>query len=232
MNHLSLKLGFWSALLGALMFVVFTVCFVAIALTQPILVWTNMADYVAAVQETNQLFKVVAQLTMLLFGPLFVVLLGSIHDVAAAEKRALTRVALGFGLVFAALSGTHYFMQLSTVRHNLAAGTLQGLEQLVQANPNAAILAVNMLGFTLYLGLASLFAAPVFGGSRLQRVIRGSLIANGLFCLLGGAGFVLGVDWLVFVTINLGMGGAMLVATVALSIFFRREPAMIVQPGG
>lgn len=232
MNHLSRKLGFCSALLGALMFVVFTICFVAIALTQPLFVWTNMADYVGAVQETNQPFKNVAQLAMLLFGPLFVILLGSIHDVAPVEKKALTRVALGFGLVFAALSGTHYFVQLSTVRHNLAAGTLQGLEHLVQANPNAAILAVNMVGFTLYLGLASLFAAPVFGGSRLQRVIGGSLAANGVFCLLGGVGFVLGVDWLVFITINLGMGGALLVATVALSVFFRRGPAGIVQAAG
>lgn len=229
MSSLSLKLGLWSALLCALAFVVFTICFVAIAVTQPLFVWTNLADYVAAVQENNQLFKHVAQLAMLLFGPLFVLLLNSIHDLAredvahvAEGSATLTRAALVFGAIFATLSGIHYFIQLSTVRLNIASGELQGLEQWAQANPGAPLLAVNMLGFTLFLGLASLCVAPAFGVGRLQKVIRASFVANGLFCLLGGVGFVLQITWLVFVTINLGMGGALLVATVGLALFFRR----------
>lgn len=232
-SPLSISLGFWSALLSAATFVVFTIAFVAILATSPIFVWTNLSDYVTSVQENNQFFKHLAQLAMLLFGPLFVLLLNSIHDIALAQHKVLTRAALAFGIVFAALSGVHYFVQLSTVRHNIAAGTLDGLQHLIQANPNAAILAVNMLGFTLFLGLASLFVAPVFAGDRLRAVIRYSFLANGIFCLLGGVGFVLQITWLVFVCINLGMGSAVLVATIALAVYFRRlqsAPAPIIQP--
>ncbi|HZD10906.1 MAG TPA: hypothetical protein VE553_06150 [Candidatus Binatia bacterium] len=222
MNALSRKLGFWSALLCTLTFVLFTICFVAILATSPLFVWTNLAAYVAYVQENNQFFKHLAQLAMLLFGPLFVLLLSSIHDYAHAERKVLARTAISFGAIFAALSGIHYFVQLSIVRHNVAGGELQGLEQFVQANPAAAVLAINMLGFTLFLGLASLFVAPVFGGNRLENAIRYSFLANGVFCLLGGVGYALQISWLVFLCTNLGMGGALLAATIALCVLFGR----------
>lgn len=222
MNKLSLKIGYWSALLCALIFVVFSICFAAIAATQPLFVWTNLEDYLLSVRENNQLFKHVAQVAMLLFAPLFVLLLCAIHDLARQEQKVLTRAALAFAAIFAALTGAHYFVQLSTVRHKIAAGELDGLQHLVQANPTAVMLAVNMLGFTLYLGLASLLVAPVFGGSRLQNAIRFSFLANGVLCLLGGVGFVLQITWLVFLTINLGMGGAVLAATIGLAFLFRR----------
>jgi hypothetical protein len=93
----------------------------------------------------------------------------------------------------------------------------------VQANPYAAASAVNMLGWTVFLGLASLFLAPVFAGDRLARAIRWSLIANGLFCLLGGLGYVLDIVWLVFVTLNLGMGAAVMAASVLLAVWFGRQ---------
>ena len=90
-----------------------------------------------------------------------------------------------------------------------------------------------MLGFTLFLGLASLFVAPLFGGSRLQKFIRYSFLANGMFCLLGGVGFALGIDWLVFITSNLGMGGAVLAASLALSVyFFHLQVEEAIQPIG
>ena len=79
-----------------------------------------------------------------------------------------------------------------------------------------------MLGWSLGLGLSSLFVAPVFTGGGLLRVIRVAFTLNGIFCLLGGIGYVLGNIVLVFLAINVGMGGAVLVATVALSLLFKR----------
>ena len=63
----------------------------------------------------------------------------------------------------------------------------------------------------------------MFNGNKLERVIRIALICNGIICLLGGVGYVFDIVTLVFMTLNLGMGGAMLTATVGLFLFFRRR---------
>lgn len=222
-TRLSARLGFWAAALSVAAFVVYTICFLAILVTAPLFTWTNMADYVVYAEANSQFFKHLAQFAMLMFGPLFVLLLNSIHDYAPADKKTLTRISLCFGVIFAALIGMHYFVQISAVRLSLIQGNADGLEQFVQGNPYSALAAINVLGMTLFLGLASLFIAPVFAGRRLEWVIRYAFLLNGIFCLLGGAGYVFDITPLVFVTLTLGMGAAVTVATVALSIFFRRE---------
>jgi len=223
MSELSLKFGFWSAFLSAVTFFVFTICFVAILIAGPLFVWTDLAGYVTYVNQTDQFFQHSARLAMLLFGPLFVVLLNCIHEITPDDRKVLSRISLCFGLVFATLTGINYFVQLSVVRQNIAANHLEGLLQVVQANPASAVSAVNMLGWSLFLGLSSLFVAPVFSGSRLALVIKIAFLANGIFCVLGGIGYVF--EWLVllFLSINIGMGGAVMTAAIALTIFFLRN---------
>lgn len=235
------QLGFWSSVSIAALFVIFAICFVAIAATQPLFRWTNLADYAAYAATRDQFIQNLARLTMLLFGPAYVILLACLHDRAPEERRLWTRLALSFGIIFAALTGVHYFVQLSAVRLALAHGDLQGLDQIVQANPSSAFSAINMLGWTLFLGLSSLFLAQVFTPSpfrgregegvgappapdkadassgRLRSAIKIAFLLNSIFCLLGGIGYLLDITVLVFITINFGMGGAVLVASILLS---------------
>lgn len=227
-RRLPVRLGFWSAFAAAATFVVFTLCFVAIPFTTPgrLFVWTNLADYQTYVATHDQFLPNLARLMMLLFGPLWVILLSSIYELAPAERRLPARISLCFGTLFAGLTGIHYFAQLSAVRLSLARGETAGLEQFVQANPLSGIAAINLLGWTLFLGLASLFAAGALPlasrrAGRLERVIRAALVLNGIFCLLGGIGYVLDSAALVYVTLNFGMGGAVLIAVVALCRLFR-----------
>lgn len=94
-----------------------------------------------------------------------------------------------FGVSFVVLlNGIHYFAQLSAVRLNLLAGRSAGLEHFVRGNPYSILSAINMLGWTVFLGLASLFVAPVFSGARLEGMIRSVSLLNGLFCLGGAVG--------------------------------------------
>ena len=223
MGDWSRRIGFWSAFGIVATFAVFTVCFVAIPLSSPLFIWTNLADYSAYVRNNPQFFQNLARFAMLLFGPLFVALLSSIYDYASDETRPLARIGLCFGVIFAALTGINYFVQLSAVRLSILKGDTQGLEQLVQANPVSMASAINMLGWTLFLGLGSLFVAPVFTGDRLRAVIRYSFLLNGIFCLLGGIGYALAIVPLVFWTVNFGMGGAVLVAAISLGLLFGRK---------
>jgi hypothetical protein len=225
MNRQALQLGFWSALLAATTFVVFTVAFVAIVLSGPLFVWSTMDAYIAHVTAAPQFWKHLAQLMMLLFGGLFVVLLHSIEAVAAAAQKFLARISISFGVAFAVTIGIHYFAQISMVRQNEVQGQFDGLAWFVQANPYSYSIAIAMLGVTFFFALSSLFIAPALVGPGPVRVARYAFFANGVFCLLGGVGYVMDIPALTFVTVNLGMGGAVLAATMALAVWFRRASA-------
>ncbi len=124
--------------------------------------------------------------------------------------------------IFAACIGIHYFVQISSVRLSIAKGQIAGLEQFIQSNPTSGIAGINLVGWTLFFALSCLFIAPIFVGSRLNKVIKYAFISNGIICILGGIGFVFDNIALIFLTLNLGMGAATLTATIALLIFFRR----------
>ncbi len=228
----SARLGFWAAVGCVITFLVFTGAFVGLLSVRPLYLWTDLAGYVAFVARYPTPLPDLARLAMLGFGPLFVVLLNSIYDSAAPARKGLARLSLCFGLGFAVLTGVHYFIQLTAVRVSVAQGVVAGLDQVIQANPYSAVSAMNMLGWTLFLGLASLCAAPVFVGGALAKTIRIALVANGLICLAGGVGYLTENTVLVFVTMNPGMGGAILVATVALAVYFRRLAAASEVPAG
>jgi hypothetical protein len=221
-NRLATRLGFWSASLMVVTFVMFTVAFIAIPLTGPLYIWDDLHGYLAYVRSGHTFWQDLARWAMIVFGPLVVILFAALHELAVGELRLLARIGLAFGVIFAALTGINYFVQLSAVRLAVVQDATAGLEQIVQANPISAVAAVNVLGWSIFFGLASLFMAPLFAGSRLQTFIRVCLILNGVMCLLGGLGYVLDNKALVFVTLNFGMGGAVLGFSSGLAVLFRR----------
>lgn len=225
---MALRLGFWSSCLMIVTFTVFTVAFIAIPLSGPLYVWDNMEGYLAYVRSGHTFWQELARWMMLLFGPLVVILFACLEELAQSKRRLPARIALAFAVIFAALTGVNYFIQLTAVRLAIGRNATQGLEQIVQANPISAAAAINVLGWSLFFGLASLFAAPLFVGRGLPTFIRACFLVNGVMCLLGGLGYVLDNAALVFVTLNFGMGGAVLGFAVGLAIHFRRLLAVSV----
>ncbi len=222
MSKLAATIAYWTSVFSATLFIIFIGSFAGVALTNPLFVWTNLSDYVSYTNAHSQVFKYIAQTSMLLFGPAFVIIVSCVHEKASLNLKVLTRIALGFAIVFAALIGIHYFVQVSTVRLNLSKGHFEGLEHFLQGKPDSAISAINMLGWTLFFGLSSLFVAPVFSGEKIQTSIRSLFILNGVCCLLGGIGYTIENATLVFLTINLGMGGCVTILGFLLAIYFRR----------
>jgi len=222
MKKISIKLGYWTSLICITTFVIWTICFVAIFKVNPIFKWTNLADFITYSNNYNQSFKYLAQFTMLLFAPAFLIMLHSINDYAPEDKKILSRISICFATIFATCIGIHYFVQISSVRLSIAKGQIGGLEQFIQVNPTSGIAGINLVGWTLFFSLSCFFIAPIFTGSRLNKVIKYTLIANGIICVLGGIGYVFDNIILIFLTLNLGMGAATLTATIALFIFFRR----------
>ena len=79
-----------------------------------------------------------------------------------------------------------------------------------------------MLRWTLFLGLSTLFVAPIFAGKRLENIIRVAFLANGILHLLRGVDYILNMTLLVFLSINLGMGAAIMVAAISLVMLFQK----------
>ena len=221
MNTLSYKIGYWSAVSLILAFGVWIICFTGIALTSPLFYWTNLQDYLVYEHTHSQFFQNTAKFFMLLFGPLYVLFINSFYEYATDNKKVLVRISLLFATAFAILSSLHYFVQLSAVRLNIMHGQTNGLEHFIQANPNSIMTSIDMLGWTLFLGLSSFFISPVFKGDRLNTVIRYAFIFNGISCVLAGIGFVFQIDILTFIFINMGVGGAIFTITIASGKLFK-----------
>jgi hypothetical protein len=204
-----------------LVFIIWLFSYIVISLSSPIFYWIDFQDYLIYVQDNNQFFQYLAKFFMLLFGPLFFVLLNSFYDIVPEGKKVLVRLGAFFGLGFAILSSLHYFIQLSSVRMNILKGTTVGLEHFVQANPYSVSTAADMLGWTLFLGIASAFMAPAFIGNKVQLTIRYAFIINAVSCLMGGIGYLFRIDIMTFFFINVGIGGSILTIAIASSMLFK-----------
>jgi hypothetical protein len=223
MNTISIKIGFWSALTLLSAFIIWIVCFVGIFATSPLFIWTNLEAYIVYFRSNDQFFQNLAKSAMLLFGPAYVLLVNSFHDRANVERKTLSRLGLLFGLVFATLSCIHYFVQLSSVRINLERGITSGMEHFVQANPLSVMTSIDMLGWTLFLGLSSFFTAlSMSENTRLGKWIRVAFYMNAISCFISLTGYLMQIDLLTFIGVNLGVGGAIITASVTSLRYFSR----------
>ena len=226
MNRLSIQIGFYSAILTVFVLLVYTVSFVFLLGSNPP-VWTDMTNYILSTREPWHFFYTLCQLTSFLAAPLFLVLVVCLYDYVSEDKKVLVRISICFAGVFTVLSSAHYFIQLSIVRQVTTETNLNLIEPFVQLNPSSVSFAVAMLGWTLLLGLSSLFIAPIFDGGRLENVLKYSFIAGGLFCVLGTFGYVFEIVELLILFFCM-MGSMLLLVSISLSVlFFRMHKAIL-----
>jgi hypothetical protein len=158
----------------------------------------------------------------ILLAPTFVVLMTCIHTYASEARKTYSRIGLSFAVVYAVVILVDYFLQLTVVAPSLQAGETDGLSLFTQYDPHGLFIALEALGYGM-LTVALLFAAPVFIGGRVERVIRGLF---GLSFVLAAVAFVglavLGRDLVAFEVTVLLITWIVLIASGALlSVVFR-----------
>jgi hypothetical protein len=166
----SSRLGAWAAatmcLIGAAYLVTLS-CGVAIqGLNEPI------ADPVLAVMEVLTLMS----------APPMVVMMAAIHQRASVGHKIWSEVALAFTILFAGTTSTVHFVELTAIRQSGPGGI---------AWPSSAY-AAELLAWDWFLGLALLFAAPVFANGGRERAVRIGLLVSGLLCIAGTVGPAIG----------------------------------------
>ena len=217
-----LKLGYLSAILCAATFIGYIICFIGILSTSEMYMWTDFENYLEYVNENPQLFKHIAQLLMMLFVVSYLILTVTLNELVDANNKIFSKLSVSFAIIFAALVSIHYFIQISSVRIQLLNKETEGLLQFIQGNPISASSSINMLGWTLFFGLSSLFIFPVFKSGRKEKIIRAAFLTNGISCLAGGIGFIFQIDIITLICMNLIMGAAVMAFSIGLIGYFKR----------
>jgi len=161
------RLGFWSGIAAAISSVVFTVgagLGIFGVLGHP---WDSAAALVPSI----------------ILAPSLVALFVSVHHSVAPERRVWSHAAVAFACIYAPLCTVAYVVELSVVQPHVRQGQAEQVALLTLAQygtqPNTVFSAFDGLGYT-FLSLACLFAAPIFGGSGLERWIRWMLDGTGV----------------------------------------------------
>jgi hypothetical protein len=121
--------------------------------------------------------NVLTLLPSLLLAPALLVLLVCVHDAAPEHQRLWSRLGVTFGGLYAALVSTVYVVELTVVEPLIVRGEADRAG-LVTIDPGGVLNAIDGLGY-IFLCIALVSLAPLFAGTRLQRWIRGFLLANG-----------------------------------------------------
>lgn len=215
MNKIIIKTGLWSAIICMTSFIIWIISFTGIAIQAPLFYWTNIEAYINYVNNNGQFFQYLAKSFMIIFSLAYMVLAIVINEFTIAERKVLSKIGVVFSIMFALISSIHYFVQLSSVRFSIDKQEYAGLEYFLQANPTSFLSSVNMLGWTLFLGLSSLFMYIGLSHNSATKGIRIGLLINFISCILGGVGYLFQIDLLTFVFINLGIGLAFFIITIS-----------------
>jgi hypothetical protein len=182
MDELGFKLGFWSAIIVALLVLLIDVGMILSTILFPITTVTSIEAYAASF--TN--WQMLPLIPSFILAPMFVILMLCIQLFASAEKKILGKLGFSFAIICAAILSIHYYIQLTVVRQGLLNNQTTGLWLFATPNPNSFFWSFAALGYG-FMGIALLFAAPVFK-EKSQNKIKLLLYANGVI----GIGFLVG----------------------------------------
>jgi hypothetical protein len=194
------RLGLWSAIglagIGVAYVLALGAGFAQHGLHEP------MRDPILAIMEVLTLLSALAIVT----------LLASIHDRAAPGRKVYGVAALAFGTLGAGLTSTVHFLELTADRQRDGSGFVWP----------SRIYAAELLAWDVFLGLALVFAAPVFDGGGPERAVRRALAICGGLCLAGTVGPIVGSMRLQLIGVA-GYAGVLPVAAILLARLFARS---------
>jgi hypothetical protein len=157
----------------------------------------------------------------LIFCPLIVLLMASLHTVTIPEKKVFSQSSLAFTMLFAISVTINRFTQLGVVRQSMAAGIIEGLNWFLPYGDHSVMLGLEMMGWGWFLGLALLMAAPIFSIGKLQVWIKWLMVFYGVL------GIISAVAYLVASPISaigfIAWGLILFIITSLMTVYFRQS---------
>jgi hypothetical protein len=208
--------GYWAALLST----AFSLTYVLFQLAE----WFGWLGSGGGAENPSTPLGLVALLTpSLLLGSAFLVLVVSVHQIASPDMRVWSHAAVTFATAYTVMISINYYVQLTWVTPRLARGDIAGIEQFLFTPFDSFLYCVDILGYS-FMSMATLFAAKVFTGNGLERIVRIFLVANGL--LIPFIALQMYVHWFIWVAALWAV--TFPGSTWSLAILFRRTtPATV-----
>jgi hypothetical protein len=165
----------------------------------------------------------ILEVLIILMMPVMVALMAAVHAWAPSHAKALSLTAVVFMGLLAAVTCSLHFVIL-TLSRQAAFAQQSWLPLFLSFKWPSVAYALDILGWDFFFAFSMLFAAPVFGGSRLAASIRVLMIASGLLALAGLSGVVAGDMQLRNIGIVGYLGVFLVVAGLLAVLFYRAKP--------
>lgn len=162
MNQAIRKTGFWSGL--------FTSLFAIIYIVPQLIQGIDMPE------TKDSLFWILTP--SMLLAPSFLIMMVAIHYYAPKEMKIFSHIGVLFALAYFVFVSIVYFTVLTvTLPHTLMGD--EAAVSILRYIPKSFLSGIDALGYTS-MSLATLFAFPAFGNSKLEKWIKFAFIANGV----------------------------------------------------
>ena len=218
-RHISAT-GFWAALLTGILNLAY---FVAFLLYQPILhtPWKGINEYAANFKSGPFIAWVVP---CFLLAPTFLVMITCLYYRNKGERQIFGLLAVVFAVGYAAVLAPAYYTQLTTVRHNLLAQNVQGLDLFLYAFPYPYSIpgAQEGIGYG-FMCVSFIFASRVFGKGKFDRLLFWVFLGNGVFGSVVFTDLIYPLPWPVVISDLVIEGVLLAVAPFMLAAYFRQK---------
>lgn len=207
------RLGFWSALSVAVLDVAYVLTGV---------VWLLSGGFgSSAPLEPKEPYLTILEFLLFVSVPALVVVAAAVHAYAEPAKKTCALAALAFMTAFATVTCGVHVARLIVLRQ-LPAGEALEFSMLRLYPWPSMVLALDLLAWDLFLGLALLLASSAFTGrGQLPAAVRGGTILAGALCLLGFIGPLTGEMRVQFLAIA-GYAFVLPATCALMALLFRR----------
>lgn len=204
------KIGVWSAFGTFFMYLLYI----------PVLVW-GFAMAGNTKDPLGDPYLAILEVLIILMAPLLVMMMVAVHAYASGPAKTFSLAAL-IHVILAAGTTTAVHFVLLTVDRQIDENDIPGRSFLFSWEWPSVAYALDILAWDWFLGLAMLFAVPVFSGNdRLGASIRATLILGGVLSIAGVVGPAFGNINLRWIG-QVGYEAVFPVACLLIAILFRR----------
>lgn len=195
------------------------------ALAFAVLMWSlDVGEFFDAVIGVDlDLFNLLVGLMIPLF---FVVTVACLYEAAPPARRLWTLLGLVFASMWAAVSTSAYFLQLTVVRFAEEQGRVADVPLISfgEFDRTSAAWSMNVLGWGVFLALAVLLVSPALVGGGRRRLGRWALRLSGISMLLLAMGFVVGSEAIQLMGAGFGWFVGLPLSGLALASILRSTP--------
>ena len=174
-------------------------------------------------------YLAILETLVVLFAVVLVIMMAAVYAYAPPERKTFSLVALAFTICFSITTCGVHFASLTLGRQVDPKVLPLLFHQLSTGDWPTLAMSLDLLAWDFFLGLALVFAAPVFKGEATRRV-RASMTAAGTLCLAGTLGPASGHLHIQYFGIA-GYAFVLPLACALLATFFRQERGAGVRTG-